>query len=159
MGRKSTKENKNIYQLSREDAGLTREDAAEALVFISDDRIEKIENKHAFPHPDEVMAMAECYKNPALVNYFCTHECPIGQKYYPELELKGLGQITLELLNSLNYLEKQKDRLIEIAVDGKINPSEVEDFKKISQELRNISKSAQTMQLFIEQQKQEGKLS
>ena len=45
MGRRSTKENKNIYQLSREEADLTREAAAEALGFISADRIEKIENE------------------------------------------------------------------------------------------------------------------
>ena len=44
MGRKSTKENKNIYHISREEAGLSREAAAEKMEFISSDRIEKIEN-------------------------------------------------------------------------------------------------------------------
>ena len=34
MGRKSTKQNKNIYQTSREEAGYTRESAAELLEFI-----------------------------------------------------------------------------------------------------------------------------
>ena len=38
MGRRSTKENKNIYQTSREEAGYTREGAAEILEFISADR-------------------------------------------------------------------------------------------------------------------------
>ena len=42
MGRKSTKENKNIYQTSREAMEYTREAAAEKLGFISADRIEKI---------------------------------------------------------------------------------------------------------------------
>ena len=62
MGRKSTKENKNIYQISRENAELTREVAAEALEFISSDRIEKIENEKSYPHPDEILAMADCYE-------------------------------------------------------------------------------------------------
>lgn len=66
MGRKSTKENKNIYQISRENAELTRDAAAEQLEFISSDRIEKIENEKSLPHPDEILAMADCYKNPAL---------------------------------------------------------------------------------------------
>ena len=43
MGRKSTKENKTIYQKSREALGYTRDAAAEKLGFISSDRIEKIE--------------------------------------------------------------------------------------------------------------------
>ena len=41
MGRKSTRENKNIYQCSRENAGLSRQAASEAMVYISADRIEK----------------------------------------------------------------------------------------------------------------------
>ena len=43
MGRKSTKENKTIYQTSREALGYTRDAAAEKLEFVSADRIEKIE--------------------------------------------------------------------------------------------------------------------
>ena len=45
MGRKSIKENKTRFQLSRENAGFTREGAAATLEFISADRIEKIENE------------------------------------------------------------------------------------------------------------------
>ena len=95
MGRKSTKENKNIYQISRENAELTRDAAAEQLEFISSDRIEKIENEKSLPHPDEILAMADCYKNPALCNYYCSHECPIGQDYIPEVAAKDLSFITL----------------------------------------------------------------
>ena len=59
MPRKSTKENKTVYQLSRERAGLTREAAAERLEFISAARIEKIENERSELRPEEVLAMAE----------------------------------------------------------------------------------------------------
>ena len=110
MGKRSVKENKNIYQLSRENAGLTREKAAEKLVYISDDRIEKIENEKLFLHPEEVMSMAEVYKDARLTNYYCTHECPIGQKYVPEVELTDLSKITIEVVDSINQLEKEKNR-------------------------------------------------
>ena len=60
MGRKSTKENKNIYQISRENMEYSREGAAEKLGFISSDRIEKIENEKSLPHPEEILAMADC---------------------------------------------------------------------------------------------------
>ena len=121
MGRKSTKENKNIYQTSREEIELTRESAAEKLKFISSDRIEKIENEKSLPHPEEILAMADCYKNPSLCNYYCSHECPIGQEYVPEVKFEELSQITLEMLASLNTIEKEKNRLIEITVDGVIS--------------------------------------
>ena len=125
MGRKSTKENKNIYQISRENNGLTRDAAAERLEFISSDRIEKIESEKSNPHPDEILAMAECYKNPSLCNYYCSHECPIGREYVPEVTSKDLSLITLEMLSTLNTLSKEKDRMIDIAADGMVSKDEI----------------------------------
>ena len=42
MGRISTKENKTVYQISRENLGYSREKASEVLGWISPERIEKI---------------------------------------------------------------------------------------------------------------------
>ena len=151
MGRKSIKANKNIYQLSREKQGLTREAASERMIYISDDRIEKIESDKSLPHPEEIITMSECYKNAALCNYYCSNECPIGMKYVPELELKELPSITLEVLNSLNQLQKKKDRLVEIAVDGRINPDEQQDFNEILEELQRMAVSANTLRLWLDQ--------
>lgn len=69
MGRKSVKENKNEYQLAREEANLTRAQAAELMQFVSESRIEKIESEKSEPHPDEILAMADAYKKPALCNF------------------------------------------------------------------------------------------
>ena len=151
MGRKSTKENKNIYQISREEADLTRDAAAEALGFISADRIEKIENEKTMPHPDEILAMAECYKKPNLCNYYCSHECPIGQEHVPEVKMKDLSQITLEVLAALNTLEKEKNRFIEITMDGIISSDELTDFRRINEQLSQISTTVSALQLWIQQ--------
>ena len=61
MARKSTKENKTIYQRTREGLGLTREEASELLVTMSPERIEKIESERSMPHPDEVLLMSDQY--------------------------------------------------------------------------------------------------
>ncbi|MBE5947776.1 MAG: helix-turn-helix domain-containing protein [Lachnospiraceae bacterium] len=159
MGRKSTKENKNIYQTSREAADLTREAASELLEFISSDRIEKIENEKSLPHPDEILAMADCYKNPSLCNYYCSHECPIGQEYIPEVKFKELSQITLEMLASLNSLEKEKNRLIEITVDGEISDDEMHDFEKIQEQLSQISLAIDSLQLWVQKAIADGKIA
>lgn len=150
MGRKSTKENKNIYQISRENAELTRDAAAEQLEFISSDRIEKIENEKSLPHPDEILAMADCYKNPALCNYYCSHECPIGQEYIPEVAAKDLSVITLEMLSTLNTLAKEKDRMIDIAADGKVTEDEISDFLRIKDNLECMSLTIESLKLWVE---------
>lgn len=158
MGKKSIKENKNIYQLSREKLDLTREKASEQMTYISADRIEKIESEKSLPHPDEILAMAQCYKAPDLCNYYCSHECPIGQKNVPALKLKDLSQIVLEMLASLNAVDHEKNRLIEITVDGEISKDEMQDFVAIKNQLDKISLSVNTLQLWIDQTIADGKI-
>ena len=158
MGRSSTKENKSIYQLTREELKLTREKASEMIGFMSPERIEKIENAKVNVQPDDIMALAECYKAPRLCNYYCANECPIGQKYVPEIEIKDLAQITIETLNSLNKINKEKDRLLEIIEDGRITNDEVADFVVIKKTLDKISLSVDTLQLWVDQAIADGDL-
>lgn len=150
MARVSTKENKNIYQTTREGLRLTREAAGDLLQTIAPERIEKIENERTLPHPDEVLVMAEKYKQPILCNYYCANQCPIGQQYVPEIKPKDLSQIVLEMLASLNAMQKKKERLIEITVDGKISGNELADFIYIQEELERISIAVETLQLWSE---------
>ena len=150
MGRRSVKENKTVYQQYREEQGLTREAASELLEFISADRIEKIEGEKVLARPEEVMKMAEVYKKPALNNYFCTEECPIGRKYVPKVELKDLSQITLEMLATLNALDKEKNRLIEITVDGVVSEDEVQDFDAIRKRLDDMSRAISSLSLWVD---------
>ena len=150
MARASTKENKNVYHKARESLQLSREAASELLETITPERIEKIENERSLPHPDEVLVMADKYKQPSLCNYYCANQCPIGQEYVPEVKIKDLSQIVLEMLASLNSMSRQKERLIEITVDGAISDDEIEDFIRIQEELERISIAVETLQLWSE---------
>lgn len=159
MGRVSVKENKNLYQLKREALGLSRERASELLEGISPERIEKIESEKSLPHPDEVLMMAQGYKDPSLCNYFCARECPIGRKYVPEITPRSLSEIVLEMLASLNAMQARRDRLIEITSNGRVDDHEVEDFVKIQETLAKISETAEALRLWEEQMLAEGKIN
>ena len=150
MARASTKENKTIYQLTRESLKLTREEASELLETMSPERIEKIENERSLPRPDEVLLMSDKNRQPSLCNHYCANQCPIGQQYVPEIKVKELSQIVLEMLASLNSMNRQKDRLIEITADGKISDDELADFIHIQEELERISITVETLQLWCE---------
>jgi len=150
MGKKSTKENKTRYHLVREELGLSREQASELLETIPPERIERIENEKVSPYPEEILVMAEKYKRPSLCNYYCSQHCPIGQQYVPEVEVKELSSIVLEMLVALNAINKEKDRLVEIAADGKIDNDEIDDFIFIQEELERISITVETLQLWSE---------
>ncbi|MBQ6479626.1 MAG: helix-turn-helix domain-containing protein [Anaerolineaceae bacterium] len=151
MARASVKENKTIYQLKREELGLSREKAAELLRYITQERIERIESRKTNANPDEVVLMAEKYNCPHLCNYFCANECAIGKQYVPEIKAKDLSQIILEMLASLNSMQRRQERLIEITSDGVIAEEELQDFLTIQNELEKISITVETLQLWAEQ--------
>ena len=94
--------------------------------------------------------MSDQYKQPGLCNYYCANQCPIGQQYVPEIKIKDLSQIVLETIASLNAMQKKKERLIEITVDGHISGDELADFVYIQQELEKISIAVETLQLWCE---------
>ena len=150
MARASVKKNKTPYQLAREKLELTREKASELLETVSPERIEKIENERVEPHPEEVLIMAEKYRQPMLCNHYCANQCPIGQQYVPHIQAKELPQIVLEMLASLNSARKRQERLIEITVDGEISADELADFVYIQEELEQISLAVETLQLWSE---------
>ncbi len=102
--------------------------------------------------------MSEVYSEPNLPNIFCANECPLGQAYVTQVEIKDLPVITLEMLNLLNRLTKQKDRLIEITVDGEITADEMKDFKEIRQNLEQMSMAIDSMQLWLDNMIMDGKI-
>ena len=158
MGRKSTRENKTAYQVAREKRGLTIGRAGELMDGVTSDRIAKIENGSARVQPEDVLLMAECYRAPELCNYYCTHECAIGEKTVEEIEVKSFSQIAIETLNSLNKMSRLRDRLLEIVEDGQVRADESEDFLVIKSTLDKIAASVNELQLWVDSQIAEGKL-
>ncbi len=158
MPKVSTKKNKSIYQLIREEKGLSREKASELLEWIAPERLERIENDKFDARPDEIMTMAEKYGRPDLCNYYCTHECAIGKEYVPEVKMKELTGIVMEMLASFNTLQKNKERLIEITSDGEIDVEELGDFIAIEEELEKLSLSVETLKFWVEKRLSSGEI-
>lgn len=149
MGRQSTKTDKSIYQIYREEMKLTREKASALMAGISPSRIEKIENGQE-PTPYDVIQMADCYKKPDLCNYYCSNRCEIGARYVPHVEVSELPTIILETIASLNEINPLTSRLIQIARDGKITDDEIPDFAFISSKLDEISLAIDALNLWVD---------
>lgn len=160
MGKGEKKEDINIYRKLREDMDYTREKASELIGFVSASRIEKYETGKSPVRPEEVLAMEDIYK-PAdidLCNYYCSHECPIGQKYVPQLEIKDLSNLVLQLLTSITTFEKSKERLMEIAADGEVSDDELLDFIRIKEGTEKISLAVDSLTIWINHMISSGKI-
>ena len=79
-------------------------------------------------------------------------------EYVPEIKIKDLSQVILEMLASLNSMQKRQERLIEITADGVIANDELEDFIHIQEELERISVTVETLQLWTERMIATGKI-
>ena len=132
MGKQSKRENKTIYQICREEAGLTRS--------------EEIQE----PTPYDIIQMADAYRRPDLCNYYCSHKCEIGHRYVPEVKVSDLSNIILETIASLNEINPLTTRLIQIARDGRISDDEIKDFALISKKLDEISLAIDSLNLWID---------
>jgi len=150
LGRKSVKENKNLYINTRESLDLSRLDV-NMETGISVDRLGRIESGQAKAYQDEILLLSKLYKCPALTNYYCSHDCPIGREYVPAIDKKELSQIVLEILAALNSVNNDKERLIEITADGKITKDEFDDFNKIRVQLASISKSVESLRIWVDE--------
>lgn len=160
MPKISTNPDKPLYTLVRESLGLSREEASQQItdIIVTKDRLEKIENRRIIAHPDEILAIAKAYKAPAIINYYCTHDCVIGGKYINEIKPKELSQIAIETLNSLNRLNQAKERLLEIVEDGTITEDEYEDFCEIKSNLDKIAHAVESLQLWLDESVAAGKV-
>lgn len=163
MGKASTRENKCIYQLAREELGLTRADATTKITGnaefpgmdgVTESRLVKLEHGEATIQPEDVVAMAKRYNKPELRNYYCCNECAIGKLDTPEVTYNGgIHEILVNMAVSLRNVNHEKIRLMEILEDGKVDDDELADYEKISEELEHISMTIEALQLWCEKMK------
>lgn len=167
MGRVSTKENKNIYQEAREQMICDgkpwgREKAADEIAkiengrfnYLNYDKLVKIENEMVKIQPEDVLGLSLAYNMPELRNYYCCHQCPIGEKDAPEVIYKdNVHEILVNMSISLESVNSKKMRLMEILADGKVDDSEILDLNKILEELEKISMTVEAIQLWCEKMK------
>ena len=168
MGRKSIKEDKNIYQITREEMldengkSWSREKAADEIMKIENGRysyidkykLVKIEEESIKIQPEDIVALSKVYNKPELRNYYCCNQCDIGKIDAPEVTYSsGIHEILVNMAVTLRNVNHNKIRLMEILEDGKISEDEKEDFDKIYEELEHISATVEALQLWCEKMK------
>lgn len=155
MGRDATKAVGNPWYEARKNAAkyderlLSREGAAERLgMSVSAVADAELGLTKCMP-VDKAVLMADLYKAPHLLNHYCLNECPIGCRHSLSEEVHGIDRVTVKLLKSLRVedLEQVKNKLIDIAEDGKIDEDEKTDFKDILDYLNKLSKTVSELKI------------
>ena len=116
-------------------------------------RMQRIEIGTLNPYPEEVLLMAEAYHAPELLNYHCSHCCPIGQRTVPRAEASELDRITVKCLNALEEIKGADKALLSIVRDGVLTADEVPQMEAVLAGVRNLATIAAEMQIYLEKYK------
>ena len=139
MGRRPTKAGENPWYKARMEAAkyddrlLSREGAAERLgMSVSAVSDAELGLSKCMP-VDKAVLMADLYKAPHLLNWYCLNECPIGCRLPLSDEVLGIDRVTVKMLKNLRVddIKDVKEKLIDIAADGVISDDEKHDFREV----------------------------
>ena len=137
------RECRNIYENARRTAGMTQERWAEALG-ISDSAVRQYEAGDITPSDEVVRRMIEVSMLPPLGYWHLCRKSDLAADMLPSVERLPLAQAVVQLLARIRDFDKQHhdDTLLEIAADGKIDDTEMPQYKQIVRDLQGIIQAA-----------------
>ncbi len=129
MPRQATKAAGNRYCQARmraaefNDRFSSRAAAAEEISGVSEEMLKKYELDITKPPNDVVALMADAYKAPELVLWYCSHECPLGKncREVPEMPPE---RTFVRLTITLNRLDVAMRELALLMENGAANEDE-----------------------------------
>ena len=126
-----------IYQKARIEAGLTQEQASEAL-YVSLHTVSRWESGEREPSNTTVYQMCKSYETPWLaLEHLKISAEPLG--ILPEnIQVQGLPTAVLALINRATALADDYRRLMAIAEDGVIDEAERVDFSGITDHIQSV---------------------
>ena len=126
----------NLYQRARKEAGLTQEQAAEALS-VSVETVKAWEQGQRVPRPEDAERMMAAYGTEWLGLAYTSATCGrLGA--VPAVDLRQLPEAVLALINRATELADDYRRLMRIAEDGVIDEREAPEFDRIAENIRDV---------------------
>lgn len=107
---------------------------------------------------DKAVLMSDVYNAPELLAYYCHNECPIGSRVQIPQEIGSFEQIALALLNGLSAddLNHIREKIVEIALDGKVTEDEEEELGKIIHHLDDVRAAIIRLNMYANKHKRGG---
>ena len=126
----------NLYQRARKEAGMTQEQAAEALS-VSVETVKAWEQGQRVPRPEDAERMMAAYGTEWLGLAYTSATCGrLGA--VPAVDLRQLPEAVLALINRATELADDYRRLMRIAEDGVIDEREAPEFGRSADNIRDV---------------------
>ena len=93
--------------------------------------------------------MADAYKAPELLNFYCRSSCPIGKRTAPKANVNDLDRLTIKLVYALEKSECVKSSILQIASDGQLTKSEELQFEEIIKFIGQLETISQEFKIWV----------
>ena len=159
MGRSATIATGNVWYEARKKAALyddrlkSREGAAELLgMSVSAVSDAELDNSKCMP-VDKAKKMAELYKAPHLLNYYCTTECPLQGCGCVSDEHLTMEQSTLRFLKLTKPTElaKIRETLLDVASGENVSDDTLADLIMTQEYLMDLAKTISALSVCIKE--------
>lgn len=145
----------NVYRKARKKAAerddrFSSAEKVAMLNFMDKAKVLDVENGAA-PDPEFVKWMAESYEAPELINYYCTHQCPLGDKK-EAIKNGSLEELSWHLLSGIYFLGDIKAKMFDLTRDGKISDAEKSEFIRIIDNLKSLAATAESLEVWAKKE-------
>lgn len=146
MGKEKNKD--SAYRICRKQASEFNDkfksmDGASEVLGVSKDSLLNYELGLCKQVPvDIVCKMADVYNAPELLNHYCCHECPIGQRTVNPVNqenIKNIYKLSIRIFNLLGSGNEMGKKLLDVVEDGVITEDEKPTVDYIVNNLKKIS--------------------
>lgn len=110
------------------------------------------------PPVDIIVKMADLYRAPQLRTMYCKKECLIGRHLSLATSAASIENITVRIIKQMDdgKLKSIKDRLINIAQDGKVSKQEAIQLRGICEELEEMVEAIGELNIIQERECSDG---
>ena len=131
----------SIYQVARNNAGLTQMKASE-LLNVSVRSLINYENENTPVHGDIVNDMVEVYDAKWLGYEHLRQSTKVGKMCLPKINVDDIAKSVLVLQKESGDVEDVKSCMIKIACDGRIDEHEEERWDEVTKEVFEMAGAA-----------------
>lgn len=131
----------NIYQIARNNAGMTQEQAAEML-HVSVRSLADYEGGRTIPGDDIVCGMIETYKTEWLGYEHLKQSTEVGKYFLPDIDFTDLAKSVLRLQKEVADVIQVNSDMVEVACDGIVDKHEREKWQIITKEINEMAGAA-----------------
>ena len=97
--------------------------------------------------PERILKLSQTYKDPEILEWYCTDVCPVGKTQHCKMVSNGLTGAAMSLVAETMDIQAVQQLLMKITCDGQIDSSELGDMERIMTEIEHVERAIHALKI------------